>query len=133
MFLSFGEKWSDQAAYDAELGKYANLYISQGWKGNVDAKLFVYSLRERYSELFEVLLDSQTDVERKTDDEDDDESSPATSDQRPEYNPSDMWALKYLNLMSIRDLTDALDSDASSLITIKNVNDFTRARPKDWR
>ena len=79
------------------------------------------------------MLDSQTDAERKVDDEDDDESSPATSDQRPEYNPSDMWALKYLNLMSIRDLTDALDSDASSLITIKNVNDFTRARPKDWR
>ncbi|TFY59172.1 hypothetical protein EVG20_g7885 [Dentipellis fragilis] len=40
--------------------------------------------------------------------------------------------LGYLNILRIQTLIEAMDDDVSSLVTISEVNAFTRARPTDW-
>ena len=93
----------------------------------------MYSLREYYNELFEDLLTSQGGKKELEDSRLREELPPATSLQRPAYDLEDVWALRYLNSTSLRELIEALDTDASSLITVKEMNEFTRARPDGWR
>ena len=45
----------------------------------------------------------------------------------------DEWALKYISISRIQPLLEAFDDDASSLVSISEVNAFTKARPKNWR
>ena len=46
---------------------------------------------------------------------------------------ADKWALKYINVNRARTILEAFDDDASGFVTIQEVNNFTRARPLDWR
>ena len=46
---------------------------------------------------------------------------------------SDKWALRYISVNYARNILEAFDEDASGFVTIKEVNDFTRSRPLDWR
>ena len=45
----------------------------------------------------------------------------------------DEWALEYININWVRKFMEAFDGDGSGFVTIKEVNDFTRSRPQDWR
>lgn len=45
----------------------------------------------------------------------------------------DAWALQYITIQRIQPLLEAFDDDASSLVSISEVNAFTSARPKNWR
>lgn len=45
----------------------------------------------------------------------------------------DEWALQYISISRIQPLLEAFDDDASSLVSISEVNAFTNARPKNWR
>lgn len=45
----------------------------------------------------------------------------------------DDWALEYITISRIQLLLEAFDDDASSLVSVAEVNAFTTARPKDWR
>jgi len=46
---------------------------------------------------------------------------------------SDKWALRYIGVNYARNILEAFDEDASGFVTVKEVNDFTRSRPLDWR
>jgi hypothetical protein len=46
---------------------------------------------------------------------------------------SDSWAVKYINIGRARSVLEAFDDDASGFVTVSEVNNFTRARPLDWR
>ena len=46
---------------------------------------------------------------------------------------ADKWALKYISVNRARTILEAFDDDASGFVTIQEVNNFTRARPLDWR
>ena len=46
---------------------------------------------------------------------------------------SDKWALRFISVNYVRNILEAFDEDASGFITVKEVNDFTRSRPLDWR
>lgn len=46
---------------------------------------------------------------------------------------ADKWTLKYINVNRARTILEAFDDDASGFVTIQEVNNFTRARPLDWR
>lgn len=46
--------------------------------------------------------------------------------------PEDEWALEYITMSRIQPLLEAFDDDASSLVSIAEVNAFTRSRPQDW-
>ena len=45
----------------------------------------------------------------------------------------DEWALEYITISRIQPLLEAFDDDASSLVSVSEVNAFSTARPKDWR
>lgn len=45
----------------------------------------------------------------------------------------DEWALEYITISRIQPLLEAFDDDASSLVSVSEVNAFSRARPKEWR
>ena len=45
----------------------------------------------------------------------------------------DGWAIKYINIGRARSILEAFDDDASGFVTVGEVNNFTRLRPRDWR
>lgn len=45
----------------------------------------------------------------------------------------DLWTLEYITVQRVQPLIEAMDDDASSFVTINEINVFSRARPKDWR
>ena len=45
----------------------------------------------------------------------------------------DAWTLRYLDLMHLQPIIEALDDDASGYVTIQEVNQFTTLRPMGWR
>lgn len=51
----------------------------------------------------------------------------------PSNNNEDFWALEHISICHIQPLIEALDDDASSFVTVTEVNAFTAARPADWR
>ena len=51
----------------------------------------------------------------------------------PDTAVEDSWALEYINVRLIQPLVEAIDDDASSFITVSELNDFTSSRPKGWR
>lgn len=50
-----------------------------------------------------------------------------------EVRAEDEWALQFISISRIQPLLEAFDDDASSLVSISEVNAFTGARPKNWR
>jgi hypothetical protein len=47
-------------------------------------------------------------------------------------NP-DAWAIKYIDVVWVQPILEAIDDDASGFITVTEVNRFTSSRPADWR
>ena len=45
----------------------------------------------------------------------------------------DAWAIKYIDIMRVQPILEAMDDDASGFITIGEMNRFTSSRPIDWR
>jgi hypothetical protein len=45
----------------------------------------------------------------------------------------DAWAMKYIDIMRVQPILEAIDDDASGFITIGEMNRFTSSRPIDWR
>ena len=45
----------------------------------------------------------------------------------------DTWAISYLNIGRAEGILEAFDDDASGFVTVNEVNNLTRFRPRDWR
>jgi len=45
----------------------------------------------------------------------------------------DSWAIQYINIGRARSILEAFDDDASGFVTVNEVNNLTRLRPRDWR
>ena len=45
----------------------------------------------------------------------------------------DAWAIKYIDILRLQPILEAIDDDASGFITIGEMNRFTASRPIDWR
>ena len=56
----------------------------------------------------------------------------ATSEISSLKGPND-WAIKYINIGRARSILEAFDDDASGFVTVNEVNNLTRLRPRDWR
>lgn len=48
-------------------------------------------------------------------------------------DPKDEWALQLITLHRLQSIMEAIDVDASSVVTIEEINAFTDAKPQDWR
>jgi hypothetical protein len=46
---------------------------------------------------------------------------------------SDQWALPFISVNYVRNILEAFDDDASGFVTVKEVIDFIRSRPLNWR
>ena len=84
------------------------LSLPQGWRGNVKAKHFIMALKDYYLEK-------------------------AAGDSAGGLANADKWALNYITISNARAILEAFDGDTSGFLTIQEVNDFTCARPSDWR
>lgn len=47
--------------------------------------------------------------------------------------PADEWTLQHIRVDRLRFIMDAIDTDASGFVTVKEINDFTHSRPETWR
>ena len=45
----------------------------------------------------------------------------------------DGWALMYITIGRAPGIQEAFDGDASGVVTINGVNNFTQSKPLDWR
>lgn len=45
----------------------------------------------------------------------------------------DSWALMYINIGRAHGIQEAFDGDASGVVTINGVNNFTQSKHPDWR
>lgn len=90
----------------------------KGWRGNVKARHFVLALRDHYLEKFTSETKGVLDM--------------STSSVNNCTDP-DGWAIKYIDIMWVQPILEAIDDDASGFITVAEVNHFTSSRPVDWR
>ncbi len=51
----------------------------------------------------------------------------------PRIREQDEWALDWINVTRLQPIVEAFDDDASNFITVTEANEFTTARPQDWR
>ena len=51
----------------------------------------------------------------------------------PDTPAKDSWALEYINVRLVQPLIEAIDDDASSFVTVSELNNFTSSRPEGWR
>jgi hypothetical protein len=47
--------------------------------------------------------------------------------------PKNAWAIGFLSRSNLSPLMEAVDPDFSGHVTIKEINDFTSSRPREWR
>ena len=90
----------------------------KAWRGNVKARHFVLALRDYYLEKLTSETSGVSDVTPST-------ISISTN--------SDEWAIKYIDVLWVQPILEAIDDDASGFITVNEVNRFTSSRPVDWR
>jgi hypothetical protein len=43
------------------------------------------------------------------------------------------WLLEYIDVSHVRPIVEAMDADGSGFISVKEINQFARARPKEWK
>ncbi|KAI0038795.1 hypothetical protein FA95DRAFT_1551039, partial [Auriscalpium vulgare] len=104
-------------AHDRILDKSIHeVWKDMGWRGTVKARHFVLALRDYYEEK----IHSETPKIKGISTTKNDETDP------------DAWAIKYIDVMHLQPILEAFDDDASSFITVSEMNRFTSSRPIDW-
>ena len=115
----------------------------KGWKGSTNTLDLVLSLRDFYvnhDHYVSSLEAPQTATEG-------DSSAPqgegdgrkerqeigSNVPETPEIAPKDAWAIEFLSRSQLSPLMEAVDPDFSGHVTIKEINDFTSSRPREWR
>lgn len=116
----------------------------KGWKGSTKTLDLVLALRDFYvnhDEYVSSLEAPQTATEG-------DLSAPQGEDdgrkggreeigpnvlKTPGITPEDAWAIEFLSRSHLSPLMEAVDPDFSGHVTIKEINDFTSSRPREWR
>ena len=102
----------------------------QGWKGSVKATHFVIALHDYFTAKASwkatITNTSSTNAPAET-------VNNTDATLLPDTPAKDSWALEYINVRLIQPLMEAIDDDASSFVTVSELNNFTSCRPKEWR
>jgi hypothetical protein len=51
----------------------------------------------------------------------------------PDTLSPDAWTMKYIDIIRLQPILEAIEDDASGFITIREINRFTSSRPRGWR
>ncbi|GJE85201.1 hypothetical protein PsYK624_012790 [Phanerochaete sordida] len=116
------------------------IWHEMGWKGSAKARHLVMALREFYAERYADAADEGVITVAAPRKAANTPVSPiwgstSTYQQRRKavgVRPEDRWTLDYITILRIQPLLEAFDDDASSFVTVSEVNAFTQARPRDW-
>ncbi|KAI9448651.1 hypothetical protein F5148DRAFT_1153428 [Russula earlei] len=93
------------------------IWTEMGWRGNVKARHFVLAFRDYYLERLNSGAKSVLGM--------------STSGINHPVDP-DAWAVKYIDIIRLQPIMEAIDDDSSGFITIGEMNRFTASRPIDW-
>ena len=104
--------------------------LLQGWKGSVKTTHFVIALHDYFaakaSRKATITNTSSTNAPAES-------VNNTDTTILPDTPAKDSWALEYINVRMVQPLIEAIDDDASSFVTVNELNDFTSCRPKEWR
>jgi hypothetical protein len=124
-------------------GRVTPSYAGQGWKGTTKARSLVMALREYYVEHHrastsgdhEALQEIREIISAKEEPDSTkvQEITQVTDRGVHGVHAEDEWALEYITLSRVQPLLEAFDDDASTLVSVSEVNAFSSARPKNWR
>ncbi|GJE85149.1 hypothetical protein PsYK624_012270 [Phanerochaete sordida] len=110
-----------------------------GWKGTTEARSLVLSLREHYAERLKIRNFSQHQALEAIYKDISTSGAPGavtgtsgTTVIVTDAHLEDEWALEFITIARIQPLLEAFDDDASSLVSVSEVNAFTGARPASW-
>lgn len=113
---------------------YFTYGLPQGLRTNVDAKVFILTFRDHYQDDHS---DPPTQNPSFANENNEAWSLPlsTTFDQPNPAMPYDLNArlLEYIDVAHVGSIVEAVDTDGSGFISIKEINTFVRARPKEWR
>ncbi|KAJ3981905.1 hypothetical protein F5890DRAFT_1611465 [Lentinula detonsa] len=107
------------------------IWKEMGWKGSVKARHFVLALRDYFVEKSARKVpagDEPDTMELHT-------TNPVRDHDAPDWDlddEDDCWTHSYINITHVQPILEAIDDDATGFITIKEVNEFTSARPPGW-
>ncbi|KDR69994.1 hypothetical protein GALMADRAFT_145041 [Galerina marginata CBS 339.88] len=129
-----------------ELQHIHAIWVDMGWKGSTKTLDLVLALRDFYVNHPQYLSSLETSraaaVSSKPRGESDGGKEelekigpdrPASDDfDPPAIAPEDAWAIRFLSRSNLSPLMEAVDPDCSGHVTIKEINDFTSSRPREW-
>ncbi|KAF5347531.1 hypothetical protein D9758_014525 [Tetrapyrgos nigripes] len=115
-----------------------HIWKEMGWKGSVKAKHLAMALRDHFAEGSDAAaLAAIHDITTTT--KSDSDSAAQTVEKIAEIARSaesssmeDKWTMQFITVGRLQPIMEALDDDASSLVTVAEVNAFTAARPFNW-
>ena len=118
--------------------------LLQGWKGSVKASHFVIALHDYFTAKasWKTAITNTSSAGNADAPSKGPEDAPADAPAETVNTDitslldtvvEDSWALEYISVRLIQPLVEAIDDDASSFITVSELNDFTSSRPKGWR
>ncbi|EKM48544.1 uncharacterized protein PHACADRAFT_132334, partial [Phanerochaete carnosa HHB-10118-sp] len=115
------------------------IWHDMGWRSSAKARHLVMALREFYAERYADAADEGVVTLAIPKSRGNTPVSPllTTIFQAPSRKaigvpPEDRWTLDYITILRIQPLLEAFDDDASSFVTVSEVNAFTHARPRGW-
>ncbi|KAF7297297.1 hypothetical protein MIND_00962900 [Mycena indigotica] len=85
------------------------IWKEMGWRGSIKSRHFVMALRDYYQENSD---ESETNANKK--------------------RTGDDWAVAYINVSRLQQISEAFDDDASGFVTTAEANTYTTSRPLDW-
>ncbi|KAF7307764.1 hypothetical protein MKEN_01136500 [Mycena kentingensis (nom. inval.)] len=89
------------------------IWKEMGWRGSVKSRHFVMALRDYYQEA----------AEEET-------NNPPPNGGKKRF--ADDWALAYINVSRLQQISEAFDDDASGFVTVNEANEYTTSRPATW-
>jgi hypothetical protein len=99
--------------------------FSQGWKGSVKSRHFVLALQDYFLEKY-----TAKDISHQI----------LTKDftinhalVQANKTADDCRALACISTRTLQPVLEAFDDDSTGFITVKEVNQLTASKPKDWR
>ncbi|KAJ7084934.1 hypothetical protein C8R44DRAFT_894044 [Mycena epipterygia] len=97
------------------------VWKEMGWRGSVKARHFVMALRDHFQE------------KRKTQRLEDKAADGQPQEQpTPAISMEDEWALEYISVIRLQQISEPFDDDASGFVTVAEANEFTKMRPMGW-
>ncbi|EGO19294.1 hypothetical protein SERLADRAFT_358650, partial [Serpula lacrymans var. lacrymans S7.9] len=117
------------------------IWKEMGWKGNVKARHFVLALHDYFVDKFQEydeqkIINTPCSLMSPLPPEDGFDPSLTLSITATSYpmkiQADDRWALAYINVSHVQPILEAFDDDSSGFVSIKEANNFSAARPKDW-